>query len=239
MNNTIEDIINKGKGQKLLEFLYQSISDERHERFEAVASRRTQFITVVIENIFQSHNASAVLRTCDAFGVQDVHIIESKNQFELSTNVTIGSDKWLSIKKYNESRHNTVKTFNRLREQGYRIVATTPHFKSSSLQEFDLGKAKVALVFGSELKGLSEEALNNADEYLYIPMVGFSESLNVSVSAAVILNTLSSKLRQSDVNWKLTKEEQLELLEGWLLKTLKQPDLYLKKYFGDKSTVNE
>ncbi len=222
-----------------IEYLSGFISERRLALFKEILVKRTRYISVVLEDIYKSHNASAVLRTCDAFGVQDVHIIESKNQFELSTNVTIGSDKWLSIKKYNESRHNTVKTFNRLREQGYRIVATTPHFKSSSLQEFDLGKAKVALVFGSELKGLSEEALNNADEYLYIPMVGFSESLNVSVSAAVILNTLSSKLRQSDVNWKLTKEEQLELLEGWLLKTLKQPDLYLKKYFGDKSTVNE
>ncbi|MCD6596250.1 MAG: RNA methyltransferase [Bacteroidales bacterium] len=222
-----------------IEYLSGFISERRLALFKEILVKRTRYISVVLEDIYKSHNASAVLRTCDAFGVQDVHIIESKNQFELSTNVTIGSDKWLSIKKYNESRHNTVKTFNRLREQGYRIVATTPHFKSSSLQEFDLGKAKVALVFGSELKGLSEEALNNADEYLYIPMVGFSESLNVSVSAAVILNTLSSKLRQSDVNWKLTKEEQLELLEGWLLKTLKQPDLYLKKYFGDKPTVNE
>lgn len=222
-----------------IEYLSGFVSERRLSLFKEILAMRTRYISVVLEDIYKSHNASAVLRTCDAFGIQDVHIIESKNQFELSTNVTIGSDKWLSINKYNESRHNTIKTYSRLREQGYRIVATTPHFKSSSLQEFDLGKAKVALVFGSELKGLSEEALNNADEYLYIPMVGFSESLNVSVSAAVILNTLSSKLRQSDVNWKLREEEQLELLEGWLLKTLKQPDLYLKKYFGDKPKENK
>ena len=217
-----------------IEYLSGFISERRLGLFKEVLSMRTRYISVVLEDIYKSHNASAVLRTCDAFGVQDVHIIENRNQFELSTNITIGSDKWLSINKYNESDQNTIKTFNRLREQGYRIVATTPHFRSSNLQEFDLDKAKVALVFGSELKGLSEEALNNADEFLYIPMVGFSESLNISVSAAVILNNLTSKLRQLGVNWELTEEEQLELLESWLLKTLKQPELYVQKYFGDK-----
>jgi len=222
-----------------IEYLSGFISERRLTLFKEILSMRTRYISVVLEDIYKSHNASAVLRTCDAFGVQDVHIIENRNQFELSTNVTIGSDKWLSINKYNESEQNTIETFNRLREQGYRIVATTPHFRSSNLQEFDLGEAKVALVFGSELKGLSEEALNNADEFLYIPMVGFSESLNISVSAAVILNNLSCKLRQLGVNWELTEEEQLELLESWLLKTLKQPELYIRKYFGDTPIESE
>ena len=222
-----------------IEYLSGFVSERRLSLFKDILSYRTRYISVVLEDIYKSHNASAVLRTCDAFGIQDIHIIEKENPFELSTNVTIGSDKWLSISKYNKGSQITTKAFDRLREQGYRIVATTPHYKSASLNEFNLERAKVALVFGSELNGLSEEALNNADEFLYIPMVGFSESLNISVSAAIILNSLSSKLRKLDINWKLTDEEQLELLESWLLKTLKQPELYIQKYFGDEFTENE
>jgi tRNA (guanosine-2'-O-)-methyltransferase len=200
---------------------------------------RTRYLTVVLEDIYQSHNASAVLRSCDSFGIQDVHVIENKNTFELSTNVTIGSDKWLSIINYSSEKQSTLFTFNKLREQGYRIVATTPHNRSVTLNDFDLTRGKCAFVFGTELEGLSSEALKNADEFLYIPMVGFSESLNISVSAAIILNTLSHKLRNLDINWHLSKEEQIVLLENWLLKTLKNPELYVERYRALKHSFDK
>ena len=163
-----------------IEYLSAYVSERRLVLFKKILQLRTRYLTVVLEDIYQSHNASAVLRSCDSFGIQDVHVIENKNTFELSTNVTIGSDKWLSIINYSSEKQSTLFTFNKLREQGYRIVATTPHNRSVTLNDFDLARGKCAFVFGTELEGLSSEALKNADEFLYIPMVGFSESLNMN-----------------------------------------------------------
>jgi tRNA (guanosine-2'-O-)-methyltransferase len=213
-----------------IEYLSAYVSERRFTLFKKILQQRTRYITVVLEDIYQSHNASAVLRSCDAFGIQDIHVIENKNTFELSTNVTIGSDKWLSISNYLSEEQSARFTFDKLREQGYRIVATTPHNRSVTLNDFDLTRGKCAFVFGTELEGLSSEALENADEFLYIPMFGFSESLNISVSAAVILSNLSTRLRNLDINWHLSKEEQYNLLENWLLKSLKNPDLYIQRY---------
>jgi tRNA (guanosine-2'-O-)-methyltransferase len=222
-----------------IEYLSAYVSERRLVLFKKILQLRTRYLTVVLEDIYQSHNASAVLRSCDSFGIQDVHVIENKNTFELSTNVTIGSDKWLSIINYSSEKQSTLFTFNKLREQGYRIVATTPHNRSVTLNDFDLTRGKCAFVFGTELEGLSSEALKNADEFLYIPMVGFSESLNISVSAAIILNTLSHKLRNLDINWHLSKEEQIVLLENWLLKTLKNPELYVERYRALKHSFDK
>ena len=222
-----------------IEYLSAYVSERRLVLFKKILQLRTRYLTVVLEDIYQSHNASAVLRSCGSFGIQDVHVIENKNTFELSTNVTIGSDKWLSIINYSSEKQSTLFTFNKLREQGYRIVATTPHNRSVTLNDFDLTRGKCAFVFGTELEGLSSEALKNADEFLYIPMVGFSESLNISVSAAIILNTLSHKLRNLDINWHLSKEEQIVLLENWLLKTLKNPELYVERYRALKHSFDK
>lgn len=213
-----------------IKYLSGFVSERRLALFHKILQLRTRYLTVVLEDIYQSHNASAVLRSCDAFGIQDVHVIENRNTFELSTNVTIGSDKWLSINNYKSEKQSTLFTFNKLRKQGYRIVATSPHHQSVTLNDFDLTREKCAFVFGTELEGLSSEAIDNADEFLYIPMFGFSESLNISVSAAVILNNLSYRLRNLDIDWHLSDEEQNILLENWLLKSVKTPDLYIKRY---------
>ncbi len=213
-----------------IEYLSGFVSERRLALFRKILQQRTRYLTVVLEDIYQSHNASAVLRSCDAFGIQDVHVIENKNTFELSSNVTIGSDKWLNINNYSSEKQSTLSTFSKLRKHGYRIVATTPHNQSVNLDDFDLTRGKCAFVFGTELEGLSSVALENADEFLHIPMFGFSESLNISVSAAIILNTFCNRLRNLDIDWHLSEDEQYTLLETWLLKSLKNPDLYIQRY---------
>lgn len=220
--------------KELLKHLSEFISENRKQRFEDIINFRTKYISVVLEDIYQSHNASAVLRSCDCFGIQDVHIIENKNKYVLSENVTLGSSKWLSLHKHNHKEQNTITTINKLKSEGYRIVATSPHKNNSLLENLSLDR-KFALVFGTELEGLSDEAIENADEFVKIPMYGFTESFNISVSAALSLHYLSEKLRKSNINWHLTEEESIDIQLDWMRNTIKMVDVIEKKFLKDRS----
>jgi len=185
--------------QEFYAYLSQFITENKRQKFEEVLQNRTRFITVVLEDIFQPHNASAVLRSCDSFGIQDVHIIENENTYELNPDVEVGSAKWLTLKKYNHKESNTLDCMQHLKSQGYKIIATSPRKNDCSLHELKLD-GKIALMFGKEKEGLSETALQNADGFMKIPMYGFVESLNISVSAAISLQHLSRQLRLSKLN---------------------------------------
>lgn len=215
----------------IVTYLEQFVLERRKELISSISEKRTRYITVALEDIYQSQNASAVLRTCDCFGIQDVHIIENRNKYLLNPDVTLGSDKWLKLIKYKSQKNNSIKSVEELKKLGYRIVATSPNYHSTNLDDFDLYKGKIALFFGNERNGLSKEIINNADEYLKIPMAGFTESFNISVSAAIILHTLTEKLRNSLIDWQLTYEERLELRHQWLKKSIKHADLIEKKFF--------
>jgi tRNA (guanosine-2'-O-)-methyltransferase len=191
---------------------------------------------VVLEDIYQPQNASAVLRSCDCFGIQDVHIIENRNKFRINPSVTLGSDKWLTIIKYKSDKDNTLQAIEEIKNEGYRIVATTPHSESTELKEFDLLAGKTALFFGTELEGISEDVSQNADVFLKIPMFGFTESYNVSVSVAIILYTLISKLHASDITWQLTEEERKEIKLMWLKNSIKKSDAIEREFYRSQFT---
>ncbi len=215
--------------KEILTFLSSYLTDNRKQLFDKIIQYRTRYITVVLEDIYQPHNASAVLRSADLTGIQDIHIIENRNRYEVNPEVAMGSSKWLNLVKYNKSKENTLEAYDVLRKQGYRIVATTPHAEDKNLDEISLD-GKIALVFGTELKGLSETAIQNADEYLRIPMYGFTESYNISVSAALTLFTLTEKLRKSDISWQLSKDEKLDILLEWTRRSIKRSELIEKEF---------
>lgn len=210
---------------ELIEYLSGFITPERWRLFEQVLENRTRYLTIVLEDIFQAQNASAVLRSCDCFGVQNVHVIENRNRFEIDREVAMGASKWLTIHKYNQSDQNSLQAINNLKGQGYRIVATTPHEGDIKLEDFDLSKGKAAFIFGTELTGITDIVKQEADEFVKIPMYGFTESFNISVSAALCLHHLTHQLRfHSNVNWKLKEEEKQEIMLEWLRKTIKSSD---------------
>ncbi|MBN2348193.1 MAG: RNA methyltransferase [Bacteroidales bacterium] len=218
--------------QDLIQFLESFVTPRRTALMNAVLNKRTRYITVVLEDIFQPHNASAVLRSCDCFGIQDVHIIEQRNKYEISPEVDMGSSKWLNLYRYKEPRKNNIKkAVQFLKKNNYRIVATTPHTDDVMVENFDLGKGKVALLFGTELNGLTPEIIELSDEFLKIPMFGFTESLNISVSAAIILHDLTHRLHVSDIDWKLNDEEFNTIKLDWLRKTIKKSGLLEKKFY--------
>jgi tRNA (guanosine-2'-O-)-methyltransferase len=186
-----------------------------------------------LEDIYQSQNASAVLRTCDCTGIQDIHVVEKRNQYEINPDVALGSDQWLSLYYYNKGEDALEKAVNTLKRKGYRIVATSPHKDGVSPETFDLEKGKVALMFGTELNGLSERALELAEEYIQIPMAGFTESYNISVSAAIILYSLRKRLERASIQWKLGEEEKSALLLDWLRTSVKMSDQIENKFINN------
>ena len=215
----------------LLEFLSQFITDERKQRFEEVLDFRTRHLTVVLEDIYQPHNASAVLRSCDLRGVQDIHIVENNYQYDVNPDVVMGSTKWLNLYHYNEGEFNTPATFEHLHEKGYKIVATCPHRDDFTPESLPLDQP-VALVFGTEKLGLSDYAVEHADMHVRIPMFGFTESYNISVSAALLLYSLTNRLHAStDIDWHLTDDEKNMLRLEWTRRTLTRIRQYERKFF--------
>lgn len=201
------------------------VTPERMQRFQAALGHRTRLLTVVLEDVYQSHNMSACLRSCDCFGVQEVHVIENKHDFEIIPEITRGAGQWLSVHRYNRQDVNTGECLRHLREQGFEIVGASPHNGSEPLEQFELTHP-AALVFGTELYGLSAEARAGIDRFLHIPMMGLTESLNVSTAVAICLHHLTWKLRQSSLPWKLTEPERQELLIHWMRTVV-------RKHWGD------
>lgn len=219
--------------QQLIEritYYNQFLTDGRKRRIADVLANRTRYITVVLEDIYQPHNASAVLRSCDGFGIQDIHVIENRNSFHPHKSVELGTSQWLTIKRYREQENNTAEAITRLKEDGYRIIATSPHNNDVDLEELEVESGKMALLFGTELTGLSSIALDMADEYMKIPMYGFVESFNISVSCAISLHHLSHKLRSSPIDFALTEREQLELLHTWTRGSIRHPERHDHKF---------
>jgi len=218
--------------EKLQTYLETFVTDKRKAIFTRVLAERTRHFTVVLEDIYQPHNSSAVIRSCDIFGVQDVHVIQNKYSSSVSRHVAKGSQKWLDIKKYNQSATNTQDCLDDLRNDGYQIIATTPHNESCFLHEFDITK-KSAFVFGVEKDGVSEYTMNQADGFLKIPMVGFTESLNISVAAAIILQDITTKLRASNIHWQLSDQEKKLLFSEWIQKSIKSIEKISERYHSD------
>ena len=218
-----------------LKYLEQFITPERRALFDKVLQDRTRHFTVVLEDLYQKHNTSAVVRSCDIFGIQDMHIIEKKYNSQMSRHVAKGAQKWLDFHQYNSfDVDNTGTCIESLREQGYQIIATTPHNESCFLPDFDITK-KSAFVFGVEKAGVSDRMMEEADGFLKIPMHGFTESLNISVAAAVILNNVTGRMRNSeDLDWKLSEEEQVEKKIEWMEKSIKSIDQIKERYFKEK-----
>ncbi|WP_288898573.1 RNA methyltransferase [uncultured Capnocytophaga sp.] len=209
----------------LLDYLQNFITEERKQRFLEIISQRTNHFTVAMEDVFQMHNTSAVVRTCEVFGVQQAHSIEGRYGKRLDEKIAMGAQKWVDVFRYDD----TQKCIDILREKGYQIVATTPHKDAYLLNDFDISK-KSAFFFGTEKEGLSKKVLAQADTYLKIPMVGFTESLNISVAVAIVLQQLTDKLRRSNIKWQLTDEERYSVLEQWTKISVRNVNDVIKRY---------
>lgn len=208
----------------LLEHLESFLSQRRRDLFQKVINQRTNHFTVATQDVYQLHNTSAVIRSCDVFGLQNIHVVEEVNKKKIDREIAMGAQKWVDINRYTSTKA-CIKT---LREQGYKIVATSPH-RGTTLQDFDISH-RAALFFGTERDGLSEEVLQEAEVFIQIPMYGFTESLNISVSAAIILQHLTARLRQSDISWQLSEEDKMAKRFDWAQKNLKNSKEIIERF---------
>ena len=219
--------------QELIAYLTEFITPKRKQRFDDVIAQRMNHLQIVIEDLYQAHNTSAVIRSCDCFGVQYVHFIENRNLMEVNKDIALGADSWVTVKKYKESENNTLSCLKNLKEQGFRIVATTPHTNDVTIDQLPVDK-KLALVFGTELEGITDDVRNIADEFVKIPMFGFTESFNISVSAALCMNELSTRIRKNVPNYQLTETEKIDVYFDWLMNSIDKSELIVEKYMASK-----
>ena len=191
-------------------------TERRHRRVSSVLARRQPDLTVVIEDIHDPHNASAMLRSCDGVGVQGVHLVynvETPPRAAFARTTSGGAAKWVDI-----DSHDSIATcYQALRAKGFRILATAVGPESQSIYDVDLVQP-VALVFGNEMRGLSEEATALADASIAIPMMGMVQSLNVSVACAVCLYEAYRQRREAGAyeSSKLDAASMEQLEEDWL-----------------------
>ena len=208
-----------------LEYMTRFITDERREVLQRTVAQRTHYMRILTENMFHPQNASAIMRHCEAFGIQQIHTVEDRCKFDPSVNIVRGTQKWVDV----EHHDTTAEALRALKSEGYRIVATTPHRCSATPETFDVTKGKFALVFGTEHAGISDEVIEAADDFLMIPMCGMVESLNVSASAAILIYMLSERIRQSVDGWQLTDAEQLKLLTRWTMASVRDYEGILRR----------
>ncbi len=216
---------------ELLRYLQNMMTPARRERFESVLKYRTRFLCVVLENLTKPHNTSAVLRSCDCFGVQDVHLIEQNCETKVNKEISLGAHKWLTVQKWNQQPCPSTTCLASLKQQGYRILAATPHSAQKTLYDLSID-TPTALLFGSEKKGISAKALELADEHFVVPMVGFTESLNLSVCAALCLSELTRQLRHSDIDWQLSETEKEALRLMWARRTVPNVEAVERRFFA-------
>lgn len=218
---------------ELINYLLTFISEKRKQRFDEVISQRTDHLRIVLENMYQAHNASAILRSCESFGVQHVHFIENRNHLRISDDVAMGSSNWINIHRHNASNTNTVEAINELKALGYRIVATSPHKNDVTIDQLPVDK-KMALVFGTEIDGISEDVISLADEFVKIPMFGFTESFNVSVSAALCMYEITTRIRKEVPNYLIGEAERVDIYFDWLKNSVDKSEALIARYLKEK-----
>ncbi|HPJ10516.1 MAG TPA: RNA methyltransferase [Flavobacterium sp.] len=215
-----------------LNYLEGFLTDNRKERFLNVLETRTNHFTVAMEDVFQLHNTSAVMRSCEVFGIQQLNVVEEKFGKRIDKEIAMGAQKWVDVNRF-ESISDCLDA---VKAKGYRIIATTPHQDDCLLADFDITEP-AALFFGTERDGLSPEVIERADGFLKIPMVGFTESLNISVSAAIIIQDLTERLRKTDLNWRLTEAEILEKRLDWARNSIKDIKRIEARYYSGNSKL--
>lgn len=211
-----------------LQALLPYLSESRVEKFDAALLARTRRLCLVLENVYQSRNASAVMRSCDGMGIQDVHLIEDINPWVFNRGVSKGTPSWLTLHRYGNAANPTETCIQNLRQSGYKIAVTSPHVDGMQAKDLPVSEP-IALVMGTEFEGVSQRMLDSADYHVFIPMHGLAESLNISVAAGMIMHRVMENIRTlPDSSWQLSAEEQAELKLDWAMKSVKKADTLLK-----------
>lgn len=235
MKNTDDRIHDIAWYATRIEHLSGFMLPARRAVMERVLAQRTCYMTVCTENMFHPQNASALVRTCEAFGIQEIHTVEELCGFQPNLHIVRGTDKWIDIHRHGS----TAEAVAALRSSGYRIVATTPHRDETLPETFDISAGPFALVFGTEHAGISDQIIDSADAFIRIPMYGFVESLNVSASASILIRHLSERIRQSNLPWFLTPAQRMQILYRWMKESVRDSERILMQFKASERILRE
>lgn len=236
----ITEKLTPAQRMELLQYMDGFLTDERRERLNAVLDQRTTHFCIAMEDLFYERNSGAIIRTADGYGIQNIHVIEPKDSFKskVTNIISKGAEKWVNKTQHGDMHNGAKDCIAELRKQGYQIVATTPHKDGHTIHNFDISK-KSAFFLGTEKTGISPEVMEEADDYIAMPIYGFTESYNVSVANAILLHELTNRLRNSDIDWHLSPEERENLMLDWTLKSIVSSHLLAEKYIREKEWLTD
>lgn len=230
--------LNTTQKEALLTYMDSFLQDKRRNRLNSVLDNRTTHFCVAMEDLFYERNSGAIIRTADGYGIQNIHVIEPKDSFKskVTNIISKGAEKWVTKTQHDDVRNGAKQCIDQLRKEGYQIVATSPHKDGHTIHNFDITK-KSAFFLGAEKTGVSDIIMEEADDYISMPIYGFTESYNVSVANAILLHELVNRLRNSEVDWKLAEEERKELLLDWTMKSIVSSEMLAEKFMKDQGWI--
>ncbi len=214
---------------EIYDYIKQFLTEERLNKIEHFSVESSDFVLPVMEDVYQYRNAAAIVRSVEACGFHQVVALEEENVFNPNLKVTKGADTWVKVEKLPRN----LASLQEIKSRGYKILAVSPEKNATMLPDYEV-KEPIALVFGTELEGVSQEILDFADETLAIPMYGFTKSFNVSVAAAICMYELKQKLIKSNIDYKLSEEKLLQIKIRWALNSIKSGEMILEKFLEEK-----
>ena len=220
-------MIPKNRLQETFDYLKQFLTDERLSKIEHFSQESSDFVLPVMEDVYQFRNAAAIVRSVEACGFHHVVALEEENVFNPNLKVTKGAETWVKVEKM----PNNLDSLKEIKNRGYKILAVSPENNATMLPDYEV-KEPIALVFGTELEGVSDEILDFADETLAIPMFGFTKSFNVSVAAAICMYELKQKLMKSGIDYKLSEEKLLEMKIRWTVNSIRSGEELLERFLN-------
>ena len=220
-------MIPKNRLQETFDYLKQFLTDVRLSKIEHFSQESSDFVLPVMEDVYQFRNAAAIVRSVEACGFHHVVALEEENVFNPNLKVTKGAETWVKVEKM----PNNLDSLKEIKNRSYKILAVSPENNATMLPDYEV-KEPIALVFGTELEGVSDEILEFADETLAIPMYGFTKSFNVSVAAAICMYELKQKLMKSGIDYKLSEEKLLEMKIRWTVNSIRSGEELLERFLN-------
>jgi len=206
-------------------YLLNFLTDDKIEKFSTLIHLKTEYILPVFEDIYQFRNAAAIVRSLEGLGVNKMVALEGKNFFKPEESVSRGAEKWLKI----ERKPHTLESLLEIKSKGYSIVSVSPEKDALDIENVSINKP-IALIFGTEWEGVSQEVLDISDACVKIPMYGFTQSYNVSVATAISVYSLMNRIRNSEIKWQLSEEYKLEMQLYWAKNSIQSSKLILDKH---------
>lgn len=215
---------------KTFEYLKQFLTDERLRKIDHFSPESSDFVLPVMDDVYQFRNAAAIIRSVEACGFHKVVAMEEENVFDPNLTVTKGAETWVEVEKMPKN----IDSLQKIKDRGYKILAVSLEKNAVMLPDYQITEP-IALVFGTEMAGVSEEVIDFADETLAIPMYGFTRSFNVSVAAGICMYELKQKLINSNIDYKLGEEKLLKMKIRWAVNSMQSGQQIFQKYLRDNN----